>query len=227
MLCKFFIASGKIFPMISKCNHITAVEPHLECYPNKVHYHHKQQCLGAGYQTCHQKWGSNFAPNPNMANPKIQHHQPFFLPPKVSGKLTALHIILPLPFTHLQIISPLFLIFKIHIRPCGIKPNTFKICIWKSVNITYTTIYLNHIFGLRYKNQFIELMIIYTVWILIPYWFTWVHESLNTAHNKPLLKTKWPFHDVNFVMSNMQYVIVLRETYKLQTRKYYCCHSVN
>ena len=32
------------------------------------------------------------------------------------------------------------LIFQMNIFPCGIKLNTFKICMWKRVNITYTNV---------------------------------------------------------------------------------------
>ena len=66
---------------------------------------HQNLFLGAGDQICHWKWGLNFAPKPNMVNPKIQQHRPFLLPPKVSGKLTTCNLI-PL-FNHWQISLPL------------------------------------------------------------------------------------------------------------------------
>ena len=114
-----------------------------------------------------------------------------------------------------------------HRLPFRIKLNTFRICMQKRVNTSYTTIYPNRIFGLRYQNQVLEFMRLRMVWILIPYWFTWVKEMWNTARNTALPKTKWLFHGFNFVMSTLQYIIVLRETHKVQTIKYYRWHGVN
>ena len=67
------------------------------------------------------------------------------------------------------------LLCKINIPPCGIKLNSFKICMQKCVNITYTIIYLDHLLGLCYQHQVINLIIFCKVRILLPYRFTWVN----------------------------------------------------
>ena len=105
------------------------------------------------------------------------------------------------------------------IYTCDIKLNTFKIFMQKSVKITSTTIYPGFLLVLRYQHQVIELTRLRTVQILLLDRFTWMKYMWNTACKTPLPKTKWLFHGTNFVMSTLQYIILLRETYKLQTRK--------
>ena len=78
----------------------------MECSRGKGHFCHQHQCLVSGDHPCHRKWGSIFALNPNVVNPKIQHHRPFVLPPKVSRKLTELHLLIHL--CHWQRSLPLF-----------------------------------------------------------------------------------------------------------------------
>ena len=40
-----------------------------------------------------------------------------------------------------------------NISPCGIKLDTFKICMQKRVNITYDTVSLDRIIGFHYQHQ--------------------------------------------------------------------------
>ena len=83
------------------------------------------------------------------------------------------------------------------------------------------------ILGIRYKHQVIRIMRLQAVWILLSYQFTRVNELWNTACRTPLPKINWLRHGVDIVMSDLQYIIVLREAYKVQTRKYYIQHGVN
>ena len=85
----------------------------------------------------------------------------------------------------------------------------------------------NRIFGLRYQHQFLKIMSLWMVQMPFPYQFNWVNETRNTSLKNPITKTKCFFHGVNFLMSDLQYIVVLRETYKVQTRKYYCWHGTN
>ena len=73
------------------------------------HFHHQHLCVGTIDMSCHRKRGSIFTPNPNMVNPKSQHHQPSILPPKVSRKLTSLNTILNIPWLQISLLlsSPL------------------------------------------------------------------------------------------------------------------------
>ena len=80
-----------------------------------------------------------------------------------------------------------------NILPCGVTIKTFKISTRKRVNITYTAISPDCLFGLRYQDQVLKLMRLWKVWVLLPYWFNWVNEPLNTALKTPLPKTKWFF----------------------------------
>ena len=97
-----------------------------------------------------------------------------------------------------------------NISPCVVKLNTSEISMQKHVHITHTAIFPNHLFGLRYQQQVLELMHLGTVWIILPYRLTWADEPLNTALKTPLLKTKWLWHGANFLMSALQCIIVLR-----------------
>ena len=97
----------------------------------------------------------------------------------------------------------------------------------KRVNITYTIISTESIFDLHYQHQFLELMRFRTFWILLLHRFPLVNEPQSTDRKTPLPKKKWLFHGVKFVMSTLQYIIVLRELYKFQTRKSYCWRGVN
>ena len=110
------------------------------------------------------------------------------------------------------------------ILPCGLKIDTFKIRMRKRVHINYTDISPGFIFFLRYQHQVLNLMRLGTVWILLHYWLTWVDEPWNTSIKISLPKTKFLWHGVNFVISYLQYIIVL---YKVQSRKYYRWHGVN
>ena len=97
----------------------------------------------------------------------------------------------------------------------------------KRVHITYIAISTHFLFVHCYQHQVLKLMCLGTVLILLPYWFTWVNETWNSALKTPLPKTKFLWNGVNFVMSDFQYIIVLRATLKIQIRKYYCWHGVN
>ena len=97
----------------------------------------------------------------------------------------------------------------------------------KRVHITYTAIPSYFLFLLRYQQQVLNCMRTGTVWILLPYHFTWVNEPLNTARKTPLPKRNFLWYGVKFVISDIQCIIVLRETYKFQIRKYKPWHGVN
>ena len=72
------------------------------------------------------------------------------------------------------------------------KLNTFEIYMQKFENITYTTIYLNLLFGILYQKQVIKIMRLQKFWILLPNRFTWSNEPWNTAHKTTSLpQTKW------------------------------------
>ena len=75
-----------------------------------------------------------------------------------------------------------------HITPCGVKLDTFEICMRKCVNITYTTIYPNCLLGLRYQHQVLELVRLQVIWILLPYQVTRTNGPWNTVHKTPLPK---------------------------------------
>ena len=68
------------------------------------------------------------------------------------------------------------LLCQMNISPCGVKLNTFETSMQKRVNITYTGISPNSIFGLCYQHQVLKLIHPGTVWILLPYQITWVNE---------------------------------------------------
>ena len=180
----------------------------MECSLYQGCCHHQQWFLGDGDHICHQKWGSNFDPKPIMVNLKIQHHQPFFLPPNLSGKMEALNICIPIPNWRRSI--PFFATFSnLHI-PLWNKTQHLQNMHEKCVNISYTIISLEFLFGFHYQHQVIELMIFRTVEILIPDRFTLENEPWNIDHNPPLPKTMCLCHSVNFVISSQQYIIVLR-----------------
>ena len=86
---------------------------------------------------------------------------------------------------------------------------------------------MDFIFVFRYRHQVLKLMRLCKIWILLPYRFTWANETWNTAHKTPLPKINYLWNVVNFVISNLQFIIVLREMYKVQIRNYYCWHGVN
>ena len=160
-----------------------------ECFRGQGCCWNWKQCLGAGDQTCHQKWGLNLALKPNMVTSKFQHHPLFVIPTKVTLNLEAIHHLLTLP--HWQRIITLFPNFQMNISPCGVKINIFEISMWSCVNSTFAAISPDHIFGLYYQHQVLELMSLWTVRIFLPYQINWVYEPLNTACETPLPKTKW------------------------------------
>ena len=94
------IAWWKLFLLISNCCPLPVMVRGRfwgnKCFRWKGHFRHRKQCLGAGYQPCHQKWGSNYALKPNIVSPKFRHHTLFVLPTKVTLKLVSLHYLLPL-----------------------------------------------------------------------------------------------------------------------------------
>ena len=114
-----------------------------------------------------------------------------------------------------------------NISPYNVKLITFEICMRKRVHITYTAISTDFIFALRYQHQVLEIMRLGKFRIIIPYWFNWVNEPRNIECNNPLPPQKCLWQGVNFVISACQYIIVLRETYKVKIQKYYHQYSVN
>ena len=114
-----------------------------------------------------------------------------------------------------------------NIFPCDVKINTFKIRVRNRVYNTFTTISLDFLFILRYQHQVLNPMSLSKDNILSPYWFNWAIKPWNTAHQTPLPPQKCFWHRFIFVISALQYNIVLRETYKFKIQKYYCWHSVN
>ena len=84
------------------------------------------------------QWGSNFVWKPNLVNPKHQHHQPYDLPPKVSGKLVKLNLLITFLFDKKILVSSI--LCRMQISPCGIKLNTLEVYMWKKLNITYTAV---------------------------------------------------------------------------------------
>ena len=98
------------------------------------------------------------------------------------------------------------------------------------VNITYATVSddsLDNIFGFRYQHHVIKLTRLWMVHIITPNLFYFLNELWNISLQYPLPKTKCIWHGVNFMMSTLQYNIVLRKTYKFQTIKYYCFDKVS
>ena len=58
----------------------------------------------------------------------------------------------------------------------------------------------------------------WSVQIIIPNWFSWLNEIWDTDNKKPLPKTTCLWICVYFFISILQYIIVLGETYKFQTK---------
>ena len=146
-----------------------------------------------------------------MVNPNFQHHRPFVLTTEVTMKLTALHLLIP--FHSWQRSLPILTsLSNAHIALQHKTQHVQNL----HANITYTTISLNLLFGICYQHQVIEYMRLQRVWIILPYWFNWANEPLNISSKTTLSESKWLFHGDKFLISTLQYIILLRETYKFQ-----------
>ena len=130
----------------------------MEYYQELGHCHPQHQCLGAGDLKFHKKWGSNFASKQYMVNPKIQHHQPCVLPPKFYGKMTTLHLHLLLPITFWQRSIPLFPPFSNSHFSLWHRNQNLHNLHGKRVNINYTAVFTDIIFGFCYQHQVIEVI---------------------------------------------------------------------
>ena len=86
----------------------------------------------------------------------------------------------------------------------------------KRVNIIYATFFTDHFFGFRFQYQVLEYMKLQMVWILLPNRFDQVNERIDTARNTPFPETECLWNGINFMMSTLQCIIVLGDTYKIQ-----------
>ena len=114
-----------------------------------------------------------------MVNTTFQHHPPFVLPINLTLKLAALHRLLLLH--HWQRSLPLFPTLSNECIALRHKTQHLWNIHTRCLNITYTVISPNSLFGLRYQHQVIELGRPQTVRILLPYWFTWVNKKVSLA----------------------------------------------
>ena len=145
-----------------------------------------------------------------MVNLKIQHHLPFFIPPKVLGKLLSLHILITLPIPHWQRSINLFpTLSNAHIalwHKTWHRQNLHtKICkhYWQNY-FSWSSFWLPIPIPISWD---------YNTWkgfILLPDRFNWVNEPLNKALKTPLSLKKCLWNGVNLFMSNLQYIIVHR-----------------
>ena len=104
-----------------------------------------------------------------------------------------------------------------HILTCGIKLNSFKICMQKNVNVTYTTISLGRIFGSRYQHQVLDFLSLrwfgYSSLIGL---LRWMNREIQLVI-LPFTKTKFLWRIFNFLVSTLYYIIVLRWMFKFTT----------
>ena len=229
MLCKLFDRLGEMIYsdllLFSSYSFVKGIFQGQECFRGQGCGRCQQQCLDDRDQPCTHKWGSNYALNPNMVYPKFHHNTPFVLPTKVTLKLAALHCILH--FHHWQRILPI-------LPPLSNEHIILRHKTQHLINMHDKTCkhYLHRYFyGFSFHPPLsTPSSQAYASWdcldtsLLLVYLGEWT-AKYNFAG--PIFKKKCLWHGVNFVKSALQYIILLRETYKFKKQKYYRWHGVN
>ena len=171
------------------------------------HFSYQKWCLGDRYIPYHRKWGSYLFLKTNKSNSKSQDQQPCVLPPKVYVKVKTLHTIIPLPCLQISIpFFPPFLNAYIalwyitqHLQNMHVKTCKYYLCCCFSISVFWLPLSTPSFW--TYEAL---VSLDYSAWLIFLSEWTIKYSLQDSLSQKKCL-----WHDVNFIMSTLQYILVL------------------